>query len=134
MYYIDSPSKKVWSFDYSVQSGEISSKHTTVDFEETRQTGIPDGMAVDAEGMIWVAHWGGARVTRWRPTDGKLFETLPIPVDEVTSCCFGRKNLEELYITSAREGLDEKSSFLATSSWKSVRCQRRCERITDVRL
>jgi sugar lactone lactonase YvrE len=107
MYYIDSPTRKVWSFDYSHQTGDISNKRTAADFDEAEQPGVPDGMAVDAEGMIWVAHWGGARVSRWNPVEGKLVETLPVPADHVTSCCFAGSNLDELYITSAREGFDQ---------------------------
>ena len=108
MYYIDTPTRKVWSFDYSLLSGEISNRKTAADFSENRQEGSPDGMAVDAEGMIWVAHWGGARVTRWNPSSAKLLETLHIPADQVTSLCFAGEHLDELFITSARSGLDAK--------------------------
>ncbi len=108
MYYIDSPTRRVSSFDYSLQTGDISNRRIAVNFDETKQPGVPDGMAVDAEGMIWVAHWGGARMTRWNPSTGKLLETITLPADQVTSCCFGGKNLDELYITTARADLSEK--------------------------
>ena len=106
MYYIDTPTMKVSAFDYSVETGAIENRRTAVDFAQNNQPGSPDGMAVDEEGMIWVAHWGGARLTRWNPSTGKLLETLQVPADQVTSCCFGGKNLDELYITSATNGLD----------------------------
>ncbi len=109
MYYIDTPTRKVRAFDYSLQTGEIYNERTAVDFAVSEQKGDPDGMAVDVEGMIWVAHWGGARLTRWNPSNGNLLETLPVPADQVTSCCFAGRNLDELYITSARDGLDEKT-------------------------
>jgi len=108
MYYIDSPTRKVAAFDYSLQTGEISNKRIAINFDETQQPGVPDGMTVDAEGMVWVAHWGGARLTRWNPSTGKLLDTLPIPADHTTSCCFAGRNLDQLYITSARVELDEK--------------------------
>jgi sugar lactone lactonase YvrE len=109
MYYIDSPTRKVSSFDYSLQTGEISNKRTCVDFDENNQSGVPDGMTVDSDGMLWVAHWGGAKVTRWNPKTGKLLQTLDLPADHVTSVCFAGKNLDELYITTARAELDEKT-------------------------
>lgn len=108
MYYIDTPTREIWSFDYSRRTGEISNRKTAVDFAESNQKGYPDGMAVDAEGMIWVAHWGGARLTKWNPSNGTLLETLHIPADQVTSCCFAGEHLDELYITTARDGLDAK--------------------------
>jgi len=109
MFYIDTPTRQVWSFDYSIQTGEISNRKIAADFMENHQKGDPDGMTVDAEGMIWVAHWGGACVTRWNPVTGKLLDTVALPTDHVTSVCFGGRNLDELYITSAQEGLDEKA-------------------------
>jgi len=109
MYYIDSPTKEVSSFDYSLRTGEISNRRTIVDFAASNQPGVPDGMTVDTEGMLWVAHWGGSRVTRWNPDSGKLLDTIPIPAQETTSLCFAGRNLDELYITSARDGLDDKA-------------------------
>jgi sugar lactone lactonase YvrE len=106
MYYIDSPTRKVSSFDYSLQSGEISNRRTCVDFGVNNQKGVPDGMTVDSDGMLWVAHWGGAKITRWNPSTGKLLQSLDLPADHVTSVCFAGKNLDELYITTARADLD----------------------------
>ena len=51
--------------------------------------------------------WGGASVTRWKPQSGELMEQIPLPAKNVTSCAFGGENLDELYITSARKGLNE---------------------------
>jgi sugar lactone lactonase YvrE len=108
MFYIDSARRQVWSFDYSLTTGDISNKQIAVDFVKSNQPGDPDGMAVDAEGKIWVAHWGGSRVTRWDPTAQKLLQTVNLPASHVTSMCFAGDSLEELYITTAQQGLDEK--------------------------
>jgi sugar lactone lactonase YvrE len=51
--------------------------------------------------------WGGAQVTTWNPKTGQLLEQIPIPAKNVSSCVFGGTNLNELYITSARKGLDQ---------------------------
>ena len=108
MYYIDTPTRKVAAFDYDLQSGAITNRRTAVDFTVQNQKGNPDGLAVDAEGMIWVAHWGGSRITRWDPARGTLLDTISFPALQVSSCCFGGKNLDELYVTTARNELDSK--------------------------
>lgn len=105
MYYIDSPTKQVAAFDYDLQSGLISNKRTVVTIPEGE--GIPDGMTIDAEGNLWVAQWGGYKVSKWNPTTGKRLAEVDIPAKQVTSCVFGGEELNELYITSATTGLDE---------------------------
>jgi sugar lactone lactonase YvrE len=62
--------------------------------------GHPDGMAVDAEGYLWVCHWGGSRISRFAP-DGSLERVLPVPTAQVTKCAFGGPDLTTLYITTA---------------------------------
>lgn len=108
MYYIDSPTRKVSALDYDVLTGDAKDRRTIIEFSHD-QPGSPDGMAVDAEGMIWVAHWGGSRVTRWNPATGRVLDFVTLPASQVTSCCFGGVNLDDLYITTARTGLDDQS-------------------------
>ena len=103
MYYIDTPTKLVRAFDYSDSTGETTNGRTAVDM--SGQPGFPDGMAVDAEGMLWVAHWGGWRVTRFDPRNGKALVHVDIPASQVTSCCFGGKRLDQLYVTTAKAGI-----------------------------
>ena len=64
-------------------------------------------MTIDNQGMLWVAHWDGWRVTRWDPATGKKLLTIHIPAAKVSSCTFGGENFEDLYITTARVGLTE---------------------------
>jgi sugar lactone lactonase YvrE len=64
----------------------------------------PDGSAVDAEGYVWTAIWGGSRLERRSP-DGVVERTIPLPVKQPTSCAFGGADLTTLYITSARQNL-----------------------------
>jgi sugar lactone lactonase YvrE len=66
--------------------------------------GLPDGMVYDAEGHVWVGHFGGGRVTRFRP-DGTVERVLRLPASQITKCCFGGEDLRTLYITSAARGL-----------------------------
>lgn len=104
MYYIDSPTRQVVAFDYDIKTGSISNKRVVVEIPEGE--GNPDGMTSDSEGMIWVAQWGGWQVSRWNPYTGELIDKIPVPVERVTSCIFGGKDLDELYITTARRGLE----------------------------
>ncbi|XP_036126527.1 regucalcin isoform X2 [Molossus molossus] len=75
--------------------------------EEEEQ--IPDGMCMDAEGKLWVACYNGGRVIRLDPETGKRLQTVKLPVDKTTSCCFGGKDYSEMYVTCAREGMDPES-------------------------
>jgi sugar lactone lactonase YvrE len=64
----------------------------------------PDGSAVDAEGYLWNAQWGGWRIVRYAP-DGQIDTILPMPVQQPTSCAFGGEDLSTLFITSAWDEL-----------------------------
>ena len=61
-------------------------------------------MTVDAEGFLWVAHWGGSQVSRYDP-DGGIESVVSMPVPNVTSVAFAGPDLTTLYITTAREGM-----------------------------
>ncbi|MFT7363536.1 MAG: sugar lactone lactonase YvrE [Algoriphagus sp.] len=104
-YFIDSPTRQIKAFDYSLESGEIEFRNIAVTVPE--ELGTPDGMCIDKEGMLWVAHYGGAGVFRWNPNTGELLEKIKLPVPHVTSCCFGGPNLDQLLITTAQENLSE---------------------------
>lgn len=105
MYYIDSPTREVLAFDYDLETAEIANKRTIISLAEGE--GVPDGMTIDAEGKLWIAHFGGAQVSRWDPDSGEKIDSIQLPVSNVTSCAFGGKNLDELYITTASVGLSE---------------------------
>lgn len=106
MYYIDSPTKQVAAFDFDLETGELTNKRIVVTIPDGE--GIPDGMTIDADGNLWVAQWGGYKVSKWNPHTGEKLGEIKVPAKQVTSCVFGGENLDELYITSARRGLDEK--------------------------
>ncbi|MBN2762997.1 MAG: SMP-30/gluconolactonase/LRE family protein [Bacteroidales bacterium] len=100
MYYIDTLTYHIVSFDFDPDNGEIYHPKTVISVPT--EHGAPDGMCIDEEGMLWIAHWGGANVSRWNPDSGELITMVNVPALLVTSCCFGGKNLDTLYITSAR--------------------------------
>jgi sugar lactone lactonase YvrE len=105
LYYIDTPSHEVKAFDYDLKNGTIGNMR--VAFELSESLGHPDGMTSDTQGNLWIAMWGGAKVTKWNPNAGQLLEQIPVPAKNVSSCVFGGKNMNELFITSARVRLDE---------------------------
>ena len=103
MYFIDTPTREVKAFDYDIETGQIANPRVIIHFEIT--FGWPDGMTSDMEGNLWIAMWGGARVTRWKP-NGVLLEQFGIPALNVTSCVFGGSDMNELFVTTARVGMD----------------------------
>jgi sugar lactone lactonase YvrE len=66
--------------------------------------GKPDGLAIDHEGCLWNARFGGACVARFDP-DGQLMQTLALPASQPTSCAFGGAELDTLFVTTARQGM-----------------------------
>ena len=104
-YHIDTPTKLIRRFDYDPASAAIT--HPTVAADLTEAPGSPDGMCLDAEGMLWVALWGGSAVVRIDPATGAEVFRVELPTRNVTSCAFGGDDLDELYITTARIGLSQ---------------------------
>ncbi len=105
LYVGDSKEQTIYAWDLDA-TGVLSGQR---EFADTRGTDAsPDGSAVDAEGGLWNAQWGGWRVVRYLP-DGTVGEIIPLPVEQPTSCAFGGKDLDTLYITSARVGLSEEA-------------------------
>tara|TARA_R110000868_G_scaffold132180_1_gene342762 strand:+ start:49370 stop:50245 length:876 start_codon:yes stop_codon:yes gene_type:complete len=103
LYYIDTPTLEVVGYDFDMKNGNITNKRTIINIP--KEEGFPDGMTIDNEGMLWIAHWGGWQVTRWNPSTGKKLSAIKLPVSNVTSCIFGGESMKDLYITSARKGL-----------------------------
>jgi sugar lactone lactonase YvrE len=104
-YFIDTPTRKIQEFSFDPETGEIRFRRVAVEIPE--DLGFPDGMCIDREGMLWVAHYGGSGVYRWNPQTGKLQDKIELPVPHVTSCCFGGENLDVMLITTAQENMTE---------------------------
>jgi sugar lactone lactonase YvrE len=100
-YHVDTPTRRVDAFDF--EDGELTGRRTAVEIVDG--PGNPDGLTVDAEGCLWVALFDGAAVHRYSP-DGELLAVVPLPVAQVTACTFGGPDLDRLYVTTSREGLD----------------------------
>lgn len=105
MYFIDTPSGKLRRFEYDVETGNI---HNPIDFiDYTCDNGMFDGMTLDADGCLWIAHWNGYKISKWDPISGKKLEEIEIPTMNVTSCAFGGADMKTLYITTATDSFDK---------------------------
>jgi len=105
MYFVDSEAGNINSYLFNNQTGEIRFEKAAIHIPE--DIGVPDGMAIDEQGMLWIAIYGGYCVSRWDPQTGSLLATIILPVPHVTNCCFVGDELQHLMITTARENLDE---------------------------
>ena len=75
-----------------------------LDLTGTKMT--PDGGALDGEGNIWIAMWGGGVLHKYSIT-GTLIDRLLVPAKQPTSCAFGGENKTLMLVTTAAEGLSE---------------------------
>jgi sugar lactone lactonase YvrE len=81
--------------------------------------GKPDGLTVDAYGGVWVALHGGSAVHRYT-ADGRLDEVVEVPVGQVTACTLGGPDLDQLYVTTSREGLEDDEEPVAGSLFRAT--------------
>ncbi len=97
-YWTDTSHKTIYAFDHDTQTGALSNRRAFI--VTPSDGGSPDGMAVDSNGEIWSARWGGWGIFHF-DTDGKLIEKIEMPVERVSSVVFGDDDLQTLYITTA---------------------------------
>jgi L-arabinonolactonase len=102
LYFADSPRRIIHAFDLDTRLGTIDRKRV---FATVRQ-GVPDGSAVDCEGHVWSARWGAGTLVRHAP-DGRAVDEIALPVSQPTCVAFGGADMKLLFVTSAREGMDQ---------------------------
>jgi xylono-1,5-lactonase len=102
MFHSDTERRTVYVFPMHAD-GSLGKREVFLEFEQ--DWGFPDGMTVDAEDGLWIAHWGGSRVSRFTPA-GKLERSIELPASQVTSCAFAGPALDRLFVTSAAGGRD----------------------------
>jgi sugar lactone lactonase YvrE len=112
-YYNDTDTFRVDAFDYDRDAGLTARRP----FAETAPA-RPDGLTVDSAGGVWVALSNGGAVRRYAP-DGRLDQVVELPVTKVTACTFGGEKLDELFITTSREGLEPGDEPLAGSLFRA---------------
>ena len=104
MYFIDTLTQRVDVFDFDVGTGAVSGRRTFCDLRS--EDGVPDGLAVDSEGRLWVAMCFAGRVL-CIDTEGAVVSRLDVPVSMPTSVAFGGESLRLLFVTTARKGLTD---------------------------
>jgi xylono-1,5-lactonase len=97
MYHTDSGRGLVYRFVFN-PDGTLGKRIVFIEFQAG--WGKPDGMTVDVEGALWIAHWGAARVSRFTP-DGLIDRVIHLPTAQLTSCAFAGENLDRMFVTSA---------------------------------
>lgn len=100
LYHTDTLGRTIYAFDLD-EDGAISNKRA---FIHVQGTGHPDGMAVDAEGCLWVSLFGGGCIERYS-NDGKQIDTVAFPCSNITKLVFGGDDLRTAYVTTALKGL-----------------------------
>ena len=102
LYFTDTPSQEIAVFDLGAD-GSISNRKT---FARLSGNAYPDGAEVDKDGRVWNAEWGSGRITAYEP-DGSISRQLELPVSQATCVAFGGRELDLMFVTTAREGLTE---------------------------
>jgi sugar lactone lactonase YvrE len=109
MYFAESMSRVVTAYDRDVATGSITGGRPFVRIGPAvglPANAVPDGLAVDTDGYLWVAVWNGHCVVRVS-LQGVIVARVDLPVSQVSSVAFGGPELGDLYITSAREDFDD---------------------------
>jgi sugar lactone lactonase YvrE len=101
IYHADTAKRVIYRFRCA-ENGDIVDRKPFIVFTEA--DGHPDGMTVDAEGHLWVAHWGGSRVSRFTPK-GVLDKAIMLPARQITNVVFAGAKLDRMFVTSASIGL-----------------------------
>lgn len=102
LYHTDSCARRIYRFRLH-PDGTISDRIVFISFEP--DWGVPDGMCVDRDGGLWVAHWGAGCISRFN-ADAMLDRRIHLPASQVTSCAFAGPDLDRLFVTSASQGME----------------------------
>jgi sugar lactone lactonase YvrE len=101
LYFVDTPTRRIDVFAYDGERGVAADRRPF--FRVPHEAGLPDGLAVDRDGGVWMALWGGGEVWRIAP-DGRHVATVRVPTPNTSSCAFGAPGGGRLYVTTAQAG------------------------------
>ena len=95
-YFTDTLNGTILNYSFELESGELSNKKIFATFHR----GHPDGSTIDTDGCVWNCRWGGSCIVRFTPS-GKVDQIIEMPVQNITNCVFGGKDMKTLFITTA---------------------------------
>lgn len=98
LYFTDTAAQKVWSYDYDINTGDVSCEKVIMTFEGAP---CPDGLALDDKGFLYVTEWAGAKIDVIDPATCKKENEILFPCKHVTACCI---NEDTMYVTTAKSG------------------------------
>jgi sugar lactone lactonase YvrE len=98
LYLIDTLAHVLLAYDFDNDAGTLAGARRVAVFDPAQ--GMPDGLAVDAEGGIWVARYGACAVERYDDR-GDVTERVLLPAAQPTCPAFGGPGLGTMYVTSA---------------------------------
>lgn len=104
-YFVDTTPNTVTEYDYDNESGKITNGRIVFDgnnFLDVVTTGLADGMAIDEDGHLWIALYGGGAIIRFDPKNNKILKKFDIPANYTTAVCWGGPKYETLYVTTSR--------------------------------
>jgi sugar lactone lactonase YvrE len=116
-YLVETQGRQILRFDFDPVTSTITSSASILVDSDGFPDGLPDGLAIDARGHLWVAVYGGSAVHEFSPT-GMRLQTVPLPTPQTTSCSFVGPALDELWVTSAAAQLDPASDATAGSIFR----------------
>lgn len=105
LYHTDSVTGAVKSYFYDEHTADLEFERIAVQIPSEK--GVPDGIALDAEGKLWIALWGGYGVGRFDVDSGEMIAFIDVPAPNVSSCAFVGAALDRMIITTAKKGMTE---------------------------
>lgn len=117
-YFTDTLEGNILKFDFDLENGILTSKSQLANFNR----GYPDGSTMDTDGCIWNCRYGGSCVVRFDP-NGKVDQVIEMPVQNITNCVFGGKDLKTLFITTASNTDTNRSDLDGSVFAINLNCQ-----------
>lgn len=114
MYFVDTQTQKVARYYYYIKTGDVEFNKYIIEIVD----GLPDGICTDLDDNLWIAQWGGGKVSKWNPYSGEKLMEILLPCKNVSSCCVGGENNEYLFVTTAKHDDGTKSEELAGGLFK----------------